>query len=283
MSSKRKALVVYGVGLGVKEELSSLFLALDFEVDAVEVNFVGDQIPSLKLREYEIIAFQGPWVATPDEILYAKILALKLSQMFSILKKGWSNPAEKFPQVLAIGRGALAVMSSDELWGSALIDGVEWRREFARSGPWVSLDWKSNNPALKAEKGVRVKIGNSQESDFIIEQALAFGEKVLLSVSKEAGEPKKKKVKQKEFANPLALLQGRAFPRIQGTESGPINPWIKSGDVELGWKSFQKKLCFCLVDILAFSDRTQSQNFGYSDLSQVPTRLQVLDHLLRDG
>jgi hypothetical protein len=73
----------------------------------------------------------------------------------------------------------------------------------------------------------------------------------------------------------LGLVQGRALPI-------PVLPkldvWLTRGMDVLGWS--KGSVYMTLVDIFAYSDRTQLDDFGYTDLLSFPVQGHVLDALL---
>jgi hypothetical protein len=267
----KKVVVISGVGLGAEDEWSGILKDLEFDATFLDVQ----EIPGANIRQAietaEAVLIKGPWTATPEERLYGVLLAKKMEFLFSELKQLWSG-SKSGPRVLAVGRGALAAMSSPVFFSSLMLSELEWRREFVSHGPWVKLDWYSDNTDLKTDNGVRFSSGLSKENENVMGQTLAFG-----------NVQGSKKQALKEFAKPMALLLGRAIPKIDKAKHGDFEKWLVSGGIELGWKCYKKKLCLSLVDILAYGDRTQNQNFGYSDLTQQPTRLQILEHFLKEG
>ena len=267
----KQAVVISGVGLGTEDEWSGMLKDLEFDATFLDVQ----EIPGAEIRQVlenaEAVLIKGPWTATPEERLYGVLLAKKMEFLFSELKQLWSR-SNSGPRVLAVGRGALAAMSSSVLFPTPVLSEVEWSREFVSHGPWVKLDWHSDNADLKTDNGVRFSSGLSKENENAMGQTLAFG-----------NVQGSKKQALKEFAKPMALLQGRAIPKIDKAKYSEFDKWLVSSGIELGWKCYKKKLCMSLVDILAYGDRTQNQNFGYSDLTQQPTRLQILEHFLKEG
>ena len=273
----KKALLVTGVGLSPSDDFESLFLDRKCEIELFDLNGVDSSVEKMDLSQFDLVILRGPWVATPEEKLYSQILAKKLEPLFLLIKKVWTQEKSKL-RVLAMGRGALSVMESEVFWPQPILQKVVWQRQFVQEGPWIPVDWISDNKDLKSEFGVR--IGNIKDSELSLGNTFAFGNQVLLNSAKNNIGPKKKMVAMKEFARPWALLQGRAFPTFEQSQKVSLKPWLKSNDVVLGWKSFENKLCLSLVDIFAYSDKTQNQHFGYLDLTQHPTRSQVLDHFL---
>jgi hypothetical protein len=178
---------------------------------------------------------------------------------------------------LAIGRPALSLLVSPRFWSQPILSQVDWKREFTHHGPWISLEWTSDDPQLKSEGGVRWGQGITKDGDNAVGRTLAFGHQLTVNPQN------RKRVMIKEFVKPLGLIQGRAFPQLFPKFSLLFESWLKAGGQNVGWKAFEKRMCISLVDILAFADRTQSQDFGYADLSSQATRLQVLDHFLKEG
>ena len=73
----------------------------------------------------------------------------------------------------------------------------------------------------------------------------------------------------------LGLVQGRALPI-------PVLPkldvWLTRGMDVLGWH--KDRVFMTLVDVFAYSDRTQLDDFGYADLLSFPVQGHVLDAML---
>jgi hypothetical protein len=80
----------------------------------------------------------------------------------------------------------------------------------------------------------------------------------------------------------MALIQGRALPHIDKAPTG-VSPWItQEGEpMPFGWQR-QRRVFLSFVDLLAYAERTQLADFGYTDLLNIPTQAEVLDILL-DG
>lgn len=59
-------------------------------------------------------------------------------------------------------------------------------------------------------------------------------------------------------------------------------PWLWSQNTPMGWKSNQGGDVFAsFIDILAFSTRKQMLDYGYEDLSHLPTQTDVLQRLIQ--
>jgi hypothetical protein len=277
----KNILLITGVGLSDVEDLEFLFTDRKCLSEKLSLHSNQSIIGSFDVSRFDLIVLRGPWVATPEEKLYGAILAHKLESLFKKVKAEWAKPNSKL-KILALGRGALAVLESPVFWNPSPLVDANWERRFIQDNPWLQIEWLSDNADLKSDRGVKMS-GLTKDGEISLGNTFAFGNQVLLNGQKNQTGPKKKVAVAKEFVRPWALLQGRAFPIFSPEINSHLDPWLKAQSVDVGWKSFQKRLCFSLVDFLAYEDRTQNQNFGYVDLTQQPTRIQVLDHFLNEG
>ena len=86
----------------------------------------------------------------------------------------------------------------------------------------------------------------------------------------------------------MGFLQGRAIFRIPDQCVGPyagfkVSPWLRTeaGD-PIGWH-IDHRIFFSLVDPLAYAERAQLPEFGYTDLTSIPTQSILLEQLLGGG
>jgi hypothetical protein len=75
-----------------------------------------------------------------------------------------------------------------------------------------------------------------------------------------------------------AFVHGRA---VFNVEHPRLEPWITHETAgTVGWK-IDGRIWISLVDILSYSERAQLPEFGYADLTQVPTQAQVIERFAR--
>jgi|GEM_PF-1499458 len=161
----------------------------------------------------DFLILRSPWSATPEDILYAQVLAERLRRLL---------PLEDGPSLLGIGRGALVLLSI--LLGD--LSSLEWSSAFEDSPKWVDLrsSTGSGNLTLKG------------------------------------------------------FVQGRAVARVKHDR---LLPWLTHEALgPVGWR-IDKRVWISLVDILAYDERVQLPEFGYADLTQVPTQTQLIERFAR--
>ena len=76
-----------------------------------------------------------------------------------------------------------------------------------------------------------------------------------------------------------ALVSGRYLPKFAAPIPKEVSEWISFEGECVGWR-LGPGLLLSFVDILAFSDRSQLEEFGYMDLFDIPTRLAFLEKLV---
>lgn len=165
-----------------------------------------------ELAESDLIVLRSPWSATPDEILYSRVLAERLQAVL---------PLKGDATVLGVGRGALVVLAS--LLGD--LSSLEWTSCFEDSSKWIDVMSRTSRASVSLK----------------------------------------------------AFVHGRATAKV----SGPFEPWLTHETAgPVGWHH-QGRIWLSLVDVLSYAERAQLPEFGYADLTRVPTQSQIVEQIVR--
>jgi hypothetical protein len=100
---------------------------------------VGAGVRPLIIEEFktaDLILMRGPWSATPEEMLYAGLLAKRLEPSFEILRQRILN--NNSAKIIGIGRGGLIILRSI-LEGAKELAQIEWGTDLKELGPWASV------------------------------------------------------------------------------------------------------------------------------------------------
>jgi hypothetical protein len=89
-----------------------------------------------------------------------------------------------------------------------------------------------------------------------------------------------------QASDPLpALVQGRARPVIKGGRLKELEPWLRArrpdgGEDDVLGLKLGNQILLSFVDLLAYSDRAQMPDYGYKELTAVPTQSKILAMLV---
>jgi hypothetical protein len=219
--SNKVAVVFCGPGFSDQGDVIENLRMKGFRVDLVPVGFGEGEIPvpaSLPLAQ--VVLLRGPWSASPEDRMMARLLALRMKPVMSLLLSETPSPRKVF----ALGRGALILLESNE-WRALMDEPVLWKDWANRSGPWAQVQTLPQHHSVQA------------------------------------------------------LVWGRAVPTFSGKLKSQLVPWLRKDDEVVGWRT-ATGVCLSMLDVLAYAERSQMDDFGYRDLLRYPVQAEVLDGLL---
>ncbi|MEO5668399.1 MAG: hypothetical protein ABIR96_10090 [Bdellovibrionota bacterium] len=136
MSEQKRAYLFQGPGLLRDEGIVASFKVQGFEVHRPFVLPAQMASLDLKLSRHDVLVFRGPWEPFPEEVLYARQLASKMTEIGKIIN---TLLAKDRPTVIAVGRWALALLLAR--WtslGVVEVSNLHWDDLPAdQRGPWI--------------------------------------------------------------------------------------------------------------------------------------------------